>query len=159
VTINVAQRRKPLLNGQHSYEDVEASFGDESESGYDMDYAFMSDNSHGSASGDFKFDPSRQRQKSAKRPAQPQSPDGGNRPKKMYELDVTLYPEAAAARASYENRVRKKAEKERMMNQLNFLAERNRVLEEENAALKEKLLEYDSNVTARESYLLLILII
>jgi hypothetical protein len=62
-----------------------------------------------------------------------------NKPVKMYELDPNIYPEAAAARASYENRIRKKQEKARMMNEMTNLRQRNKELEDENKLLKEQL--------------------
>ena len=75
-------------------------------------------------------------------PAPRKSP--GTKPCKMYELDPTVYPEAAAARASYENRIRKKAEKNKMLEEMERLRQRNKELEDENKLLKEQL----SNVGA-----------
>lgn len=144
MTLDVAQRRKPYI--QHrQYEESEGF--DESEPGFEMDYVYMSDTSQGSL--DIKRGV---RSRNTPKRSSSGNSSGAPRPKKMYELDVNLYPEAAAARASYENRVRKKAEKEQMISQLNFLTERNKVLEEENQVLKEKLLEYEMNVTARKTF-------
>jgi len=69
---------------------------------------------------------------------------------KMYELDPNIYPEAANARASYENRIKRKHEKDKIVTELSQLRQRHKELTDENELLKIQLSNAGSHANGSE---------